>query len=204
MLHRFHRASACIIGAYMLVHLINHLLAIHSVEAHMAFMEAFRQLYRQPVVEFLLLGCVLFQIASGLYFIKNRWGRRDGFFERLQAVSGAYLAYFLLVHVGAVLFGRVVLELDTNFYFAAAGIHAPLYRWYFLPYYFLAVVAFFGHVACAVHWLTRNRFSPEIRNRCGYAALGIGISVAALIVTAFSGGFQPVEVPTAYMATYGQ
>lgn len=88
MLHRFHQASACIIGAYLLVHLINHLLAIHSVEAHMAFMEAFRQLYRRPVVEFVLLGCVLFQGGYGLYFIKNRWGQRHGFFERLQRFQG--------------------------------------------------------------------------------------------------------------------
>lgn len=204
MLHRFHRVSACIIGAYVLVHLVNHLLAIQSVEAHIAFMEAFRRIYRLPVVEFVLLGCVLFQIGSGVYFIKSRWGQRHGFFERLQAISGGYLAYFLLVHVGAVLFGRVALTLDTNFYFAAAGIHAPLFQLYFLPYYFLAVAAMFGHVACAIHWLTRNRFSCAARKRFGYAVLVIGASVAALIVTAFAGAFHPVEVPKAYMATYGE
>lgn len=112
------------------------------------------------------------------------------------------MAYFLLVHLGAVLFGRVVLKLDTNFYFAAAGIHAPPFQFYFLPYYFLAVVAVFGHVACAIHWLIRNRFSSATRNRFGYAVLVIGTSIAALIVTALAGGFHPVEVPKAYMATY--
>ena len=40
-------------------------------------------------------------------------------FERLQAWPGAYLALFLLVHVVSVLSGRAMLDLDTNFWFAA-------------------------------------------------------------------------------------
>lgn len=143
MLHKLHRASASIIGTYVAVHLFNHLLALSSVEEHIQFMESFRHVYRNPFVEFLLLACVTFQIGSGIYFIKNRWGQRDSFFERFQALSGGYLAFFLLVHVGAVLFGRAVLKLDTNFYYAAAGMHVPPFQYYFVPYYFLAVVAIF-------------------------------------------------------------
>lgn len=203
MLHTLHRASACLIGAYVAIHLFNHLLAIQGVEAHIAFMDEFRHVYRQPVVEALLLGCVAFQVGSGLHFLKSRWGQRRGFFERVQAISGAYLAYFLLVHVGAVLFGRAVLKLDTNFYYAAAGMHVPWVRLYFVPYYFLAVVAIFGHVACAIHWLTRDRFSELARDRFGHAVLAVGLLVSSLIVTAFAGGFHPVEIPAQYRATYG-
>jgi hypothetical protein len=43
-------------------------------------------------------------------------GQRQNFFDRLQAVSGGYLAFFLLNYVGAVLFARPVLDLDTNFF----------------------------------------------------------------------------------------
>ena len=203
MLHTLHRTSACIIGAYVAIHIFNHLLAIQSVDAHIAFMEAFRHIYRLPVVEIVLLGCVVFQIGSGIYFIRKRWGQRRGFFERVQSISGGYLAYFLLVHVGAVLLGRVALKLDTNFYYAAAGMHVSPFEFYFIPYYFLAVVAIFGHVACAVHWLARNRFSIAVRNNSGYAVLVVGISISTLIVIAFAGGFHPVDVPNIYKATYG-
>ena len=164
MFHKLHRASAYIIGTYVAVHLFNHLLALKSVEAHIQFMESLRHIYRNPFVEVLLLTCITFQVGSGIYFIKNRWGQRHGFFERVQALSGGYLAFFLLVHVGAVLFGRAALNLDTNFYYAAAGMHVSPFQYYFVPYYFLAVIAIFGHIACALHWLTRANQSEATRN----------------------------------------
>lgn len=202
MLHILHRASACIIGAYVAVHLFNHLLAIQSVEAHIQFMESFRHVYRNSFVEVLLLVCVTFQIGSGVYFIKNRWRQRRGFFERVQALSGGYLAYFLLIHVGAVLFGRAALKLDTNFYYAAAGMHVLPFHYYFLPYYFLGIIAFFGHIACAVHWLTRENLSEPSRNYFGRAVLTAGVATAALIVAAFVGVFYDIRIPQEYRATY--
>lgn len=202
MLHKFHRASAGVIGAYVAVHLFNHLLALRSVEAHIQFMESFRHIYRNPFVEVLLLACAAFQIGSGIYFIQNRWGKRHGFFERIQAVSGGYLAFFLLAHAGAVLFGRATLDLDTNFYYAAAGMHVPPFQYYFVPYYFLAVVAIFGHIACAVHWLTRNNLSETARNYFGYTVLAVGVAASTLIVAAFSGAFYDIKIPQKYQATY--
>ena len=50
LLHKLHRISACIIGAYIVVHLFNHLLALQSIEAHVRFMESFRQIYRHRLV----------------------------------------------------------------------------------------------------------------------------------------------------------
>ncbi len=119
MLHKLHRVSALIIGTFVLFHLANHLTAFWGVARHIEFMELLRRFYRYPLVEIVLLACVGFQIVSGVFFIKSRWGKRNGFFEKVQALSGAYLVFFLLVHVGAVLAGRAVFNLDTNFYFAA-------------------------------------------------------------------------------------
>ncbi|HTD04445.1 hypothetical protein [Undibacterium sp.] len=202
MLHRWHRLSACVIGAYVLVHVFNHLLALGSVQAHIGFMDAFRKVYRTGAVEVLLLACVAFQIGSGLHFLRARWGQRHGFFDRLQAISGAYLAFFLVVHVSAVLFGRSMLGLDTNFYYAAAGMHVAPYGWFFVPYYFLAVAAIFGHLACAFHWLTRERLGPVARKAGALGVLGAGLLTATLIVAAFSGVSYPVTIPAKYLVTY--
>lgn len=202
MLHKLHRVSAGIIGVYVATHLFNHLLAIRSVETHIQFMALLRYVYRNSFVETLLLVSVTFQVVSGLYFIKNRWGQRHGFFDRLQALSGGYLAYFLAVHVGAVLFGRAALDLDTNFYYAAAGMHVSPFQYYFLPYYFLAVVAIFGHISCAIHWLTRDNWNQATRNYVGYTILAMGAVTATLIVAAFAGLFYDINVPQKYSATY--
>jgi len=202
VLHKAHRVSAIIIGVYVLAHLINHLFALDSVSAHIHMMETLRHVYRNALVEPVLWTAVAFQGASGLYFIKRRWGERAGFFDRLQALSGAYLAFFLVVHLAAIIFGRVALKLDTNFYYAAAGMHIAPFQMFFFPYYFLAVFAFFAHIACAMHWLLRERISETMRNTVAFTLLATGIAVSTLLVLAFGGAFYTVTIPSQYHVTY--
>jgi hypothetical protein len=204
MLHRLHRYSAVILVLYISGHLLNHGLALQGIAAHIAFMEAYRHLYRAPAVETLLLGCAAFQSISGLYFVYIRRGQRQDFWEKAQAASGLYLAFFLLVHVGAVLYGRLALGLDTNFWYAAAGLNITPLQWFFLPYYFLAVLAIFTHLACALHWLTRAHFNAVLRTRlAGFTLLAGGV-LSCVIVATFSGAFYTVDVPAVYRATYGR
>lgn len=203
-LQRLHRLSGFVLAAFIAAHLFNHALAIVSVEKHIAFMESFRSVYRAPLAEVLLLGAVLFQICSGLYFLKARWGQRRSLFDRLQAISGGYLVFFFINHVGAIIVGRAVLDLDTNFYFAAAGMHISPFWYFFVPYYFLAVVAVFAHLACAFHWLTRERLGPSVRNGIGFVIISLGAVTSLLIVSAFAGSFYDMKIPPEYMAPYGE
>ncbi|MCF6322506.1 MAG: hypothetical protein L3J32_12165 [Rhizobiaceae bacterium] len=202
MLHKLHRVSALIIGTFVLFHLANHLMAFSGVARHIEIMELLRRFYRYPLVEIVLLACVGFQIASGVFFIKSRWGKRVGFFEKVQALSGAYLVFFLLVHVGAVLAGRAVFNLDTNFYFAAAGLNIFPASLFFYPYYTLAVAAFFTHVGCAIHWLARERLSVRARNRIGTVFILFGFLLGITIVLLFGGIFFEIQIPENYLATY--
>lgn len=200
-LRAFHRASAIFIAAFACFHIINHLASLAGVATHIAFMELARQVYRQIAVELLLLACIAFQVGSGLWFVARGWRSRRGAVAWLQAASGAMLAFFLLVHVGAVLYGRGVLGLDTNFYYAAAGFHVAPYPWFFGPYYFLAVLALFAHVGCAAYW--RWAAAPRRYRRAALVVpVIIGAVVALLIVLSLAGQFQPVDVPAKYKATY--
>ncbi len=198
-LRRLHFLSAMVIAAYACVHIVNHVVGLGGVAAHVAFMDAARSVYRLPVVEAVLLACVAFQVASGLRFVVRGWKDRRGLVPWLQAASGAYLAFFLLVHVGAVLFGRGALQLDTNFHFAAAGFHVPPYAWFFAPYYLLAVLAIFVHLGCAAHWRASSRTSRLLA-----VALpsSVGLVLSVLIVLSLAGALFPVDVPAAYRATY--
>jgi succinate dehydrogenase/fumarate reductase cytochrome b subunit len=200
-LRALHRYSSILIGAFAFAHITNHLVALNGVSSHIAFMELARHVYRQPIVESVLLLCVAFQAASGLWFVIHGWRQRRGLVPWLQALSGAYLALFLAVHVGAVLYGRVVLHLDTNFYYAAAGLHVPPNGFFFAPYYFIAVLALFTHIACAVYWRlgATARQTPTVM--IGLPML-IGACTALLIVMSLAGKLQPVDVPAKYKATY--
>jgi hypothetical protein len=119
----------------------------------------------------------------------------------LQATSGTYLAFFLLVHISAVLVGRSVLGLDTNFYYAAAGFHVQPFQLFFAPYYFLAVVALFTHLGCAAYWRVRSQ--PRIVRIATVALpMGLGSAAALLIGLSLAGKIEPMDIPAKYKATY--
>lgn len=200
-LRKLHALSAMFIIIFACQHIANHLVALAGVSSHIAFMEAARVVYRQPAVELALLFAVAFQILSGLSFVMRGWRKRHGWIPWLQAISGAYLTFFLIIHVSAILFGRTVLHLDTNFYYAAAGFHVEPYQLFFAPYYFLAVVALFTHLGCAAYWQIQTR-SPFIRTLALAIPSTIGLVASLLIVLSLAGNLVPVEVPAKYKATY--
>jgi len=188
---RLHRTAGAVLAVFLVVHVANHLAALAGVDAHVRFMDAARRVYRQPVVEAVLLACVVLQAASGLRMLWARRQRRRGLLPWLQAGSGAYVALFVAIHVTAVMAGRVS-GLDTNFYFAAAGLHVWPFVLFFVPYYFLAVAALFVHLGCA---LRRGRAVVA-----GFSA--VGIVVAGLIVATLMGNVVPVEIPARYLGTF--
>lgn len=201
-LRALHRASALVLIVYALCHIANHLAALESVSLHMAVMSTLRRVYRQPVVEALLLGCVAFQAVSGVWLAVRGWSGRVGRVAWLQAISGLYLAFFFVVHVSAVSFGRAVLGLDTNFYFAAAGFHVAPFGWFFAPYYFLAVASLFAHLGCALYWQLES--SRPFRARVALSVmLGVGALLALLITLSLVGAFEPFDVPSEYKRTFG-
>lgn len=202
-LRGIHRTSAILLSAFACLHIANHLASLSSVAAHIAFMDAARSIYRHSVIEIALLLSVVIQIASGVRLVLRDWKQRRGVAPWIQAISGGYLAFFLLVHVGAVLFGRAVLKLDTNFYFAAAGFSVPPFQLFFAPYYFLGVLAVFTHLGCAAY---RRLHAPSRRVRSLVAALPVlvGAVVSLLLVLVLSGTFRRVEIPAQYRAVYAR
>jgi succinate dehydrogenase/fumarate reductase cytochrome b subunit len=202
-LRDLHRTSAFVILAFATMHIANHLASLNSVATHIAFMDFARTVYRHWAIESLLLFCVLFQVLSGLWLVVRGWKQRQGLLPWLQAGSGGYLAFFLLVHVSAVLFGRTVLHLDTNFYYAAAGLHVSPSQFFFAPYYFLAVLALFTHLGCAAYWQLQAA-RPAVRTFVVGAAVMVGAILALLIVLSLAGKIQAVEIPAKYQATYAK
>ena len=198
-LRRLHRASALLLVAFACVHIGNHLWALRGVAAHIALMDGLRLVYRYPLVEPLLLVATGIECLSGWALVVLGWRRRSGRLAWLQAASGAGLASFLLVHITSVLYGRSVLALDTNFYFAAAGLHAGSGAWFFGPYYFLAVLALFTHLGCALAWQLKAP-SAHARHWVIGAAVVLGTAASGCILASLAGLTGPVDIPAAYMA----
>lgn len=197
----FHRTTALLVSAFLILHICNHVVGLTGQQAHIAFMAAARHIYRIPLVEAGVLVLLGAQVASGIVLGYRRWKARDGVVAWLQMISGGYLAFFLLNHVAAVFYGRAVLGLDTDFRFAAAGFHVQPWAWFFAPYYGLALWALFTHLGCALHWRL-EALAPRTRGSVLVAISLSGGVLGTLIVLSLAGALFDVDIPARYLATY--
>ncbi|MDZ4190315.1 MAG: hypothetical protein U1D25_19700, partial [Hydrogenophaga sp.] len=181
----------------------NHLAGLFGVDMHEQVQDTLRLVYRNTFTEPLLLLCVVVQWVSGM---RTAWGLRAAFaqlglVERIQVGSGLVLGSFVVIHVAAVLTGRWVTGLDTNFYFAAAGMHVEPFAWFFGPYYFLGVSALGIHLSCAVWWRL-GHWPNRSRRWMAAAVAATGVLCAALLVLLLAGLVVPVQVPQTYRASF--
>ena len=197
-LKKLHYLSGIIISVFVVAHLINHLISLVGIENHIDMMVFLRKIYRNPIIEVILLMGIALQVFSGIKLYLSKRKMLSGFFEKIQIWSGLYLAFFFVAHVGAVMAGRFIQQLDTNFYFGVAGLNAFPAMLYFIPYYGLAVLSFFGHIA-AIHLQKMQKsvfgFTPIQQARL---ILYLGIFVLILIYYGATGGFAGIEIPEEY------
>lgn len=145
-----HYTAGILVLTFILLHLFNHLYAWAGAGVHVALMRRLRTFYRHPLVEIILLLSVLVLIVTGSIQSRTKWKLRPSGFERLQLFTGCYLGFFFLIHLSAVFVGRLILNVDTDFYYGTAGLKSFPANLFFIPYYGLAIFSLFGHLA-AVH-----------------------------------------------------
>ncbi len=197
-IRKIHFASGLVLTVFIGLHLANHVASIAGAERHIEWMNALRHFYRIPIIEFLLLAAVLVQMYSGIrLFVLKRKLTKIGF-EKLHIFSGLYIAVFLIIHVSAVLVGRFILSLDTNFYFGAAGLNSFPVNLFFIPYYGLAIFSFFGHVAAIHNTKMKNSILGLTVNGQSKAILILGALVMLLILYGMTNGFVGATIPKEY------
>lgn len=201
---KLHYLSGITITVFVALHLFNHGMSILGAEKHIEVMNTLRLFYRNMLVETILLIAVLVQITSGLKLFKVNRSRASSFFDKLQIWTGLYLAFFFIIHVSAVMGGRLFLHLDTNFYFGVAGVNAFPFNLFFIPYYALAILSFFGHIA-AIH---RKKMKRSVFGLSPYkqsiAMLSVGLILTLLIFYGLSNQFKGVIVPKEYEVLLGK
>ena len=190
-LRRAHRVLGCIVALFVALHLVNHAALFWGVEQHLRAQEILRPIYRNPVIEPLLLLAFAAQIGvGGRLLIRRGWPRRP--WARLQVISGAVLALFLMQHISAAFLTRLLkTEIDTNIFWAAAVVSRIEFALYFAPYYTLGIFALFLHLAAFIALRYRNLWGAG-------AMIVIGGVFSLAIVSALSGAFFQIEFPIQY------
>ena len=203
-IRNIHFLSGILLIVFIGLHLWNHVNSISGIDRHIAIMEQLRPIYRNVFVESLLILAVGLQIYSGLQlYLKARKTTLKGF-RKLHVLSGLYLALFLIIHLSAVFAGRYILDLDTNFYFGAAGLNTFPFNLFFIPYYGLAIFSFFGHIAAIHHQKMQHRllgFPPSLQS---WLILFAGVILTSFILYGLTGHFQGVTIPEDYHILIGK
>lgn len=199
-----HFFSGLLLTLFIGVHLFNHISSISGIQRHIELMNSLRKIYRHPILEIALLVAVVVQIISGFRLVRRKDSRNTSFFDKLHIYSGLYLAFFLVIHVSAILVGRFILKLDTNFYFGAAGINSFPVNLFFIPYYALAILSFFGHLA-AIHHKKMNRSVAGLAPvQQAWVILLFGAGLTLVILYGLTNQFKGIELPDEYRILTGQ
>jgi len=189
-----HRSFALLLGLFVVSHLVVHLTAVFGASYHVAALKIVQTAYRHPIAESVLVIAILTQVVTGARRLRFReihgWAQ-------LQVISGCYLLAFLLIHTSAALSTHHVFGLETDFYWAAGSLHFSPIKYGFAIYYFAAVLAFFVHIAAAIHFGWKS--APRALT-AGLPVLG-GI-IGAVIVSTFAGVFYPIEITSEVEAYY--
>jgi hypothetical protein len=204
MLRKTHYISGLTIAIFIGLHLFNHVCSIYGAQKHIEMMNLLRNLYRNSVVEAVLLVAVFMQIISGLKLFNTNRKTAISNFDKLQRWTGLYLATFFVIHLSAILGGRLILKLDTNFYFGVAGLNSFPFNLFFIPYYSLAILSFFGHIA-SIH---QKKVKQSV---LGLTPIGqsitiiiFGFCLTILILFGLTNQFKGVEIPSEYNVLIGK
>lgn len=195
----FHRITGIIISVFAAAHLFNHAMAWYGIEAHREMMEAMRKIYRQPIVETFLLLCFGFQVYSGIKQVqKARKNASLPLLDRLQIYSGLVFAFFITQHIIAVITQRLYLHLESDFYFAARVVLETPLKFYFVPYYFLGIMALGIHVAATHRKKITGMVSEKQANVQALVITALAFCTAILILYIFMGGHYSIIIPKVY------
>ena len=201
---KIHFISGLTITVFVGLHLFNHTLSIFGSDTHIEIMNTLRLFYRNIFFETVLLIAVLVQIISGLNLFKTNRRIATTQFEKLHIWTGLYLAIFFIIHLTAVLGGRLFLHLDTNFYFGVAGLNSFPFSLFFLPYYGLAILSFFGHIASIHSKKMKQTIFSLSPNRQSIIILIFGLLLTIVIFYGLTNHFNGFIIPSEYNILIGK
>jgi hypothetical protein len=202
-MERVHKLSAAFVFAFLCLHFANHFAGLLGIGFHIQFMQSLRALYYVPVVEYAVLAAFTLQILTGLPLIWEIWTKKKDVIHQFQAASGLIMTLFIVTHIGAVLAGRHVLHLDTNFHFAAAGLMSPDWKPAFLGYYGAGVFSLFVHFGCIAYDIFKKTNKPAAW-LCLLVVSGLGAYVTWSLLQVYSGQLYPVDIPAEYARLFNR
>ena len=180
-------SASAILLLFVGPHLVNHVAAFWNGPVHIEIMNAVRHVYRDDIVQPMLLALIGFQILSGTALARRRMRMPSDFLGTLQTMSGAYVGVYFLAHMTAVFAARYA-GTDTNWTWLTRpnnSMLVSLSNLRLIAHYWVGPIAIVAHVATGLRAvLLQHDTSPATANRLALALIAAGVVAASLILVA--------------------
>jgi len=144
-------SALAIVMIFLTLHIANHLMFPAGEGMYEAVMKVFRHVYRNDILQPLVVALFLFQVGTGLFFVWRLTAAPSDRFRTFQIASGVYLAFYLLDHMDSVfIFARTYLGIDTDWDWATGaptGLVKDRWNIRLVPHYWLGVFFVLAHLA---------------------------------------------------------
>src|SRR5712691_4928153 len=168
-------------------HIGNHLAGFWSGSLHIEIMNAARRVYRDDIIQPILLALIVFQILSGTVLVRRKIRMPSDIFGTVQTMFGAYIGVYFLAHMTAVFAARYA-DVDTNWTWLTRpnnSMLVSLSSLRLIAHYWVGPVAIITHVACGLRAvLLRHDVSTATANRLALALITLGVVASSLILAA--------------------
>ncbi|MGH8205522.1 MAG: hypothetical protein ACRETK_01975 [Steroidobacteraceae bacterium] len=183
-------SAIAIVVLFIAPHIANHLTGIWNGATHIATMRDVRLVYRNEVIQPLLLTLIGFQILSGTVLARARLHQQNSIFGSLQTMTGVYVGVYLLAHMTAVFSARYA-GTDTNWTWLTDGGRSMLPSLAgvsLVAHYWMGTVAIFTHIGCGIRGvLLQNTIAPGRAARVARGLIGLGVAASSVILIALLG-----------------
>jgi hypothetical protein len=168
-------------------HIGNHLAGLWSGSVHTAIMNAARRVYRDDIVQPILLALIGFQILSGIVLVQSKMRMPSDVFGTVQTMCGAYIGVYFLAHMTAVFAARYA-DIDTNWAWLTrnnGSMLGSLSNLRLISHYWVGPIAIVAHVACGLRAvLLQHHVSTAMADHLALALITLGVVASSLITAA--------------------
>jgi hypothetical protein len=168
-------------------HIGNHLAGFWNGSVHIEIMNAARHVYRDDIVQPILLALIGFQILSGTALVRRRMRMPSDILGTVQTMCGVYIGVYFLAHMSAVFAARHA-GIDTNWTWLTRqnnSMIGSLSNLRLIAHYWVGPIAIVAHVACGLRMvLLQHDISPAMANRLALALITAGVVASSLILAA--------------------
>jgi hypothetical protein len=180
-------SASAILLLFVGPHIGNHLAGFWNGSVHIEIMNAARHVYRDDIVQPILLGLIGFQILSGTALVRRRMRMPSDILGTVQTMCGVYIGVYFLAHMTAVFAARYA-DIDTNWSWLTRPSNSMLVslsNLRLIAHYWVGPIAIVAHVACGLRMVLLQRdISPAAANRLALALITVGVVASSVILVA--------------------